>query len=86
MGEGARWVLIDPFFPSDVIRQAIRASDVKLIGGWMNGLWQAGLGTSHHEALNHQIISFVGEALEKIIANVPGVTKGNKGNGAIYKL
>ncbi len=59
---------------------------VKLIGGKMNGLRQAGEGALCHKALNHQIISFMGEAREKIIANVPRVTKGNEGNGAIYKL
>lgn len=52
----------------------------------MNGLRQAGEGALCHKALNHQIISFMGEAREKIIANVPRVTKGNEGNGAIYKL
>lgn len=52
----------------------------------MNGLEWARLGAPCHEALNHQIISFMSRAHERIIANVPGVTKGNKGNGAIYKF
>lgn len=73
-------------FPLDVLRKAICPGEVKLIGGGMNGLRQAGVGAPRHKALNHQIISFVGEAPEKIIANVPRVTKGNEGNGAIYKL
>lgn len=52
----------------------------------MNGLEWARLGAPCHEALNHQIISFMSQAHERIIANVPRVTKGNKGNGAIYKF
>ena len=52
----------------------------------MNGLKQARPGATRHKALNHQIISFISQAHERIIANVPRVTKGNKGNGAIYKF
>ncbi len=52
----------------------------------MNGLEWARLGALCHEALNHQIISFMSQAHKRIIANVPRVTKGNKGNGAIYKF
>lgn len=52
----------------------------------MNGLEWARLGAPCHEVLNHQIISFMSQAHERIIANVPRVTKGNKGNGAIYKF
>lgn len=52
----------------------------------MNGLEWARLGALGHEALNHQIISFMSQAHERMIANVPRVTKGNKGNGAIYKF
>lgn len=73
-------------FLLDVFRKAICPGEDKLIGGEMNGLRQTGVGALRHKALNHQIISFVGEAHKKIIANVPGVTKGNEGNGAIYKL
>lgn len=52
----------------------------------MNGLKGATLGAPCHKTLNHQIISFMRQAHERIIANVPRVTKGNKGNGAIYKF
>lgn len=52
----------------------------------MNGLKWATVGAPRHQALNHQIISFMRQAHERIIGNVPRVTKGNKGNGAIYKF
>lgn len=77
---------IDPFFPQMHSEKQFVPAKVKLIGGKMNGLRQTGEGALCHKALNHQIISFMGEAREKIIANVPRVTKGNEGNGAIYKL
>lgn len=59
---------------------------ITLIGGKMNGLHWARLGAPRHKALNHQIISFMRQAHERIIANVPRVTKGDKCNGAIYKF
>lgn len=37
------------------------------------------------KALNHQIIGFMSVTHVKIIANVPRVTSGKVGNGAIYK-
>lgn len=43
-------------------------------------------GVRRREPLNHQIIGFMSEAHVKIIANVPRVTTGNEGNGAIYKF
>lgn len=75
-----------PIFSRMYSEKQFVPAKVKLIGGKMNGLRQAGEGALCHKALNHQIISFMGQAREKIIANVPGVTKGNEGNGAIYKL
>lgn len=66
--------------------KAICPSKIKLIVGKMNGLGWATLGEPCHKALNHQIISFMRQAHERIIANVPRVTKGKKCNGAIYKF
>lgn len=37
-------------------------------------------------ALNHQIIGFMSVTHVEIIANVPRVTSGKVGNGAIYKF
>lgn len=41
---------------------------------------------SSTKALNHEIIAFMSVTHVKIIANVPRVTSGKVGNGAIYKF